>query len=1190
MRFTVSGVFLLLFSFAIRAQLCLNTSVNRGLLYEPLETISTDFNLDGKADIAIIMSSGIIQILPGNGDNTFGAALNISAGPSPSSLKTGDFNADGKPDLALANTGTNYVSVLLGLGTGSFAPATTYTLNSNVYALTCNDFNGDGNPDLAVTSATNVSIFSGLGTGSFSAPVTYSVNVNANIIESADLNNDGKLDFILANNAFNSPYVYVAMALSAGGYSASVATPVCNSPTAIICNDFTDDGIKDVVVTNLSCSYRSILIGTGTGSFSNTLLNDCTQGESAALSADFNNDGKQDLAVTNSTNGSVGILSGTGDVNAYYIFDASYYTTGLGPQSIASSDFNGDGLIDLIVGNRDSKTLSILNGNGNGKFAASKLIVTSANPSFATVADINNDSYSDIIVGYVNSSSARVLLNTGTVQEFELWNPANFGTVLTTIKSADINHDGNIDLVGVNGYTNTISVVLGSGNGNFGSPTTYTLSGSPRDIAIADFNNDSYPDLAITQSTNTLSIMLGTAGGSLLPAISYSVSSPHTGIVTSDYNNDGNLDLVTTSYSSNSYFVSLGVGNGNFAPEVSYNATGAYPLQIAAIATKDFNNDGINDLVLTQTNISTSAADYAIFIATGTGSFNFSSFSSIGSNPNSIVCADYDGDNKQDLAIVSTDYSSGGSFTYNNISFFLGYGNGTFGSEIDYPVGLDPVMVVNADFNNDSKTDLISINFRSDNLSLIMNGPPIEIVSSNTICAGTNTPLTAYGTSTYSWSTGSNAAVIHVSPSVNTTYTVTGTATSGCIGTAVKTISVAPLPAVSATSGSICTGSSYTITPGGAHTYTFSSGSAIVSPVSTSNYTVFGMDTITMCTGNAISTITVDQTCQDVWPGDANSDGVANNLDVLELGLHYSQTGTPRAVTSNSWQPWFSSNWAGTISNGKNINHSDCNGDGTINDADTLAIFTNYGFTHAFRSSETTSVNPQLSIIPDQASVLKGNWGSASIYLGDAGNPMVNINGAAFTVTFNKTLIEPTNIYLEYQPSFLDASQNLHFRKLDFLNEKIFTATTHTVSNNANGFGKIATLYYQIKSNLGSDQVLTVGLSQAYRSNASGSITPLSSGTGTLMALANTVGLTEHLFTDIVSISPNPASDVITVSAKSDLQKIELTTVTGQLVLSETSSDNNHILHLESYSAGVYFISIYQQNRIIKREKIIITK
>ncbi|MBK6983379.1 MAG: T9SS type A sorting domain-containing protein [Bacteroidetes bacterium] len=311
---------------------------------------------------------------------------------------------------------------------------------------------------------------------------------------------------------------------------------------------------------------------------------------------------------------------------------------------------------------------------------------------------------------------------------------------------------------------------------------------------------------------------------------------------------------------------------------------------------------------------------------------------------------------------------------------------------------------------------------------------------------------------------------------------------------------------------------------------------------------------------------------------------------MLELGLHYTQTGAPRASVSNAWQSYFANNWMGTITNGKNLNHSDCNGDGIINDNDTLAIYNNYGLTHAFKPAQTNTVNPQLRIVPDQAAVAKGSWGSASIYLGDTSAAVNSVNGVAFTIDFNTALIQSSNIYIEYQNSFLDPSnQNLDFRKLNLPSGKIFTATTHTVNNNVSGNGLIAKLHYQIKSSLTTDQVLNLGISQANQSDALGTIVPLTSGSGTLMALGTSVGLQE-LNGNVVSISPNPTNGLLTINSKTELQKIDVISITGALLLSETPTNVSHTLHLDNFSNGIYFVNIYQYDRIVKREKIVLNK
>lgn len=464
-------------------------------------------------------------------------------------------------------------------------------------------------------------------------------------------------------------------------------------------------------------------------------------------------------------------------------------------------------------------------------------------------------------------------------------------------------------------------------------------------------------------------------------------------------------------------------------------------------------------------------------------------------------------------------------------------------------------------------------------------------------CEGASFSISANttpGSVTYLWNNSAVTQSISVSPTINTVYTATVTDNAnGCYTVDSTLITVYPVPVLTvAGTGSICIGSGTGIGVTGALTYVWSNGfttaNIAVNPTVTTTYTVTGTNQYG-CISTETLSVFVDNTCADVWPGDANSDGTADNLDVLELGLHYTQTGAPRAGVSNSWQPYFANNWTGTITNGKNVSHSDCNGDGTINDNDTLAIYNNYGLTHAFKPAQTNTVNPQLSIVPDQSMVVKGTWGSASIYLGDATDVMNNINGIAFTVDFDHTLIEPNSIYIEYQNSFLDASQNLYFRKLDFSNDKIYTATTHTISNNVSGYGKIATLHYQVLSGLTTDQVLNIGLSQANQSDASGIITPVTTGTGTLMAIGASVGMQENAMGEPVFINPNPAHDVLKVSFIKLLPntRIELYNSIGALVFAEQATEKTHTIPTAGLSNGLYFIKVVENNKVVIVRKIV---
>ncbi|NCR02364.1 MAG: VCBS repeat-containing protein, partial [Microcystis aeruginosa L211-101] len=166
-----------------------------------------DFNGDGKSDLAVANRDGNnVSVLLGTGTGSFGPATNFTVGNSPASVTVGDFNGDGKSDLAVANNSSNNVSVLLGTGTGSFGPATNFTVGSGPFSVTVGDFNGDGKSDLAVANllTNNVSVLLGTGTGSFGPATNFTVGSGPLSVTVGDFNGDGKSDLATANNSSNN--------------------------------------------------------------------------------------------------------------------------------------------------------------------------------------------------------------------------------------------------------------------------------------------------------------------------------------------------------------------------------------------------------------------------------------------------------------------------------------------------------------------------------------------------------------------------------------------------------------------------------------------------------------------------------------------------------------------------------------------------------------------------------------------------------------------------------------------------------------------------------------------------------------------------------------------------------------------------------------------------------------------------
>jgi FG-GAP-like repeat/Domain of unknown function DUF11/FG-GAP repeat len=299
-----------------------------------------DFNGDGKLDLAIAnFFSNNVSVLLGNGDGTFRSAVNYGAGVQPSSVVVGDFNQDGKADLAVANNGN--VSILLGNGDGTFQAAVDYGTAVGG-PLAVGDFNGDGKPDLVVAAYGAVSVLLGNGDGTFRTAANYGVGMYPMSLALGDFNGDGKADLAVANNG--SGDVSVLLGNGDGTFRAPLNYRAGAGPTSLVVADFNADGKTDLAVANNLDSTASVLLGNGDGTFRPPMNYSPPDGAWSVAAADIDGDGIADLIVTYST---VSVFFGNGDGT---FRGAVSYTAGAGAESVAVGDFNGDGITDLAGG------------------------------------------------------------------------------------------------------------------------------------------------------------------------------------------------------------------------------------------------------------------------------------------------------------------------------------------------------------------------------------------------------------------------------------------------------------------------------------------------------------------------------------------------------------------------------------------------------------------------------------------------------------------------------------------------------------------------------------------------------------------------------------------------------------------------------------------------------------------------
>src|SRR4051794_15366514 len=320
-----------------------------------------------------------------------------TVGDDPLSLNAGDFNGDGRPDVATINGTSSNVSVFLRQAGGGFAQeaGSPITVGSGPSGAAVGDFNGDGLADLAVSAfvAGNVSVLLRQAGGGFAleggAAIQLSSNVHA--VAAGDFNSDGRLD-LAATTAASQVVLLLRNALN-NGFSQGQSFATGATPTGIAVGDYNGDGLADLAVANRGGDTATILLRVPGGTFSSEPAVPVGDDPIGIVAAHFDGSGRADFAVTNATPGTVS-TSLRSAANDGFTAEPPIAISAA-PVGIDAADFDRDGRPDLAVAT-NAGAVEILHRNAAGGFTRDQPNTVAGPVNDVAAADFNGDSRPDL--------------------------------------------------------------------------------------------------------------------------------------------------------------------------------------------------------------------------------------------------------------------------------------------------------------------------------------------------------------------------------------------------------------------------------------------------------------------------------------------------------------------------------------------------------------------------------------------------------------------------------------------------------------------------------------------------------------------------------------------------------------------------------------------------------------------------
>jgi uncharacterized repeat protein (TIGR02543 family) len=674
-------------------------------------------------------------------------------------VKIGDFNNDGKQDIATVNYNNNNFAVRLGNGLGGFAAKTDYTVGSNPTSIAIGDFNRDGNQDIAISNygSNSVSICLGNSSGTFGTATNFAVANGPIQIALGDFNRDGILDFVTSN--FGASSISICLGNGTGGFSVPTNMSSGSYTYGLVVGDFNGDGNSDIAVT--TGEKVGIFLGDGIGGFGPKSLypmGPTNMTMRKLVVADFNNDGIQDLAAANYGSSNFGTyfsyrfgdgLGGFGnDITLQKSVNCAYRI-----ESLAVGDFNGDGKQDIVAADYFGTFLSVCLNDGYGDFGLDTTGI------FGNAIQIQNY--------YIENVQGVFALDIG-----------------------DFNGDGFQDIAAAKYAAGKVSIILAS-------PIIPTITaGSATTLCSGS-------SVVLTASVGSSYLW---SNGATTQSITASTSGNYTVQVTNASGCQSPASAVTVVTVGTSPTASIS-GNTSFCTGGNTVLTSTATAGSGTISSYQWQVGGVNvaSAGTSATYTATAAGSYTVTVTNSNGC-SFTSAAYVVS-ANALPSASISGNTSFCTGgnTVLTSTATAGSGSISSYQWKIGGVNvasgGTSATYTATDAGSYTVTVTNSNGCSFTSSDYVAT------MNALLATPTISAGGATTFCSGGSVVLTASAGTTYLWSNNATTQAITVTNAGS--YTVQVTNASGCQSAAsaatVVTISESLIPGtISSIGETIC--------------------------------------------------------------------------------------------------------------------------------------------------------------------------------------------------------------------------------------------------------------------------------------------------------------------------------------------------------------------------------------------------